>query len=241
MNTYRKKPIAWLLGLCLAGAAPTSWATLIGSFNTSGTTDGGAGNVSATALFDLTGNTLTLTLTNTTSSIERIAEVLDGFRFTLSTGSLTLTSVTAQGGELDCTGGGGCAVSQTGPITDDVSPFFDWIYPANSNPNELAPNGYKPHGIVNDTTTVFDGIPNGQHNPYLLGPVDFSFLFSGSGTPTISSVAFLWGTEQELTPGQPIQPPTIPEPNILALFGIGLLGAKFTGKRPKRSRPSSGR
>jgi hypothetical protein len=126
--------------------------------------------------------------------------------------------------------------------------FFEWEYAATTGildtNADLAPNGFKAHGIANATTTVFDGIPNLQHNPYLVGPVDFFFALTGSGTPTISNVAFQWGTSNgDRTSGNPGdnggggQGNNAPEPNVIALFGIGLVGMGLSSIRRKRKAP----
>lgn len=87
-----------------------------------------------------------------------------------------------------------------------------------------------PHnGIVSSAIpdASSDGVSNPQHNPWLVGPVDFSFTYSGLFN--VDHIAFSFGTDARLPtiPGCIVNcgsgDPTVPEPAPLALLGIAAL------------------
>ena len=206
--------------------------------------------ISATADFSWSGDTLDLTLTNTTDGISKTIQELTGFTFMLS-GSPTYVSVTGLAdGTANCIG----IAANTPCVIDgtDVSPFGD---PVDLTPHNPAPDGwaflpgyalftfgagdgsFKPYGIVNGTvvgTGHPDNTSNPEHNPLLLGPVDFHFLFDGStfdSPPTITGVQFYWGTGGDHRAGActsecsgiPSGDQPVPEPQTLALVAMALL------------------
>ena len=91
-----------VIGMMFAGlSATTAWGDIL--FNTSGTTSGGS--VSGSANFALSGGDLLITLTNSSTSVRAIAQVLDGLSFTLTGGSgLALVGVAAANNFEDSTG-----------------------------------------------------------------------------------------------------------------------------------------
>jgi hypothetical protein len=242
----RSSSLAVMAAVLLAANPAT--ANII--YTTSGTTSGGS--VAGSADFTIGASTLTLVITNSTSSVGDIAQVLDGLSFTTVGGSgLSLSSVSATG-FVDCFAGPTCASSATfreyignGSTWNTLSSPYGWGY---SSPLLSAGAGsYKPAGIVNSSVFVNAGIPNQQHNDYLLGPVTFDFSFTTAPT-NISAATFYWGTGPETTTGttggstggttggttgggESSTGGNIPEPATLALLGLGLFAIALASRR----------
>jgi hypothetical protein len=249
------KFLQYPLAIALLSALPVANATV---FTLDSTLGAGNDSIAATAEFTWIGSTLQLRLTNDVDGISKTIQELSGFTFILS-GSPTLASMSGSAdGSVNCIGvaaGSSCLVD-----TADVDPF--------ATPPDLAGNGtpptgwaalpsyalftfgagggsWKPYGIVNDSIVGSGNngnTGNPEHNPMLLGPVTFDFVFNGfARTPTITGVQFYWGTGGEhrsgslctgVDCGDPSGDPTVPEPQTLALFGLALLGmAAFTRRR----------
>ncbi len=147
------------------------------------TSPGGLANIDVTS-----SSLMTIKLTNTTAGVDEITDVLDGFLFTFSTAptSITLTDVALGGTPLgylcnkEKVNGVWVSSCEDDDPTDDGFPFYEWTVEG-SNPFLAAAGdgSYKPYGIVNDTITPDDGIPNDQHNPFLNGPVTFTLTMTG--------------------------------------------------------------
>jgi len=260
---HKIRPYLFALSLCLM--VPVAHATL---FTLDTTIGAGNDEIAASADFTWNGNTLELVLTNDTDGVSKTIQELTGINFILS-GSPTLQSVTgsALGGAVSCIGvaaGASCLTDGTvyaGPI----DPF--------STPPDLANNGtsptgwsslpgyalftfgagggsWKPWGIVNDSVVGSGNMGNTgnpTHNPMLLGPVEFDFVFADFVTPpNITGVEFYWGSGGDHRSGvlcvngdcpNPREQ-NLPEPGTVTLLGVALFGlAWFTrGRRRGNAR-----
>lgn len=244
--------VAVAVGLALASSVASANVTY--TFTADGVTNSTA--QAGTAMFDFSNlvngaSTLTLTLTNNVSPTQFIASELDGFLFTLSTaaGTETLLSISAPSvincnnvAGSSCPAGAGSSPYGWGSTMagDDVAlgAGFD-----NSN-NTFA---YHPYGIVNTNYVApggNGGLSNAQHNPLLVGPTTFTFALTGlSFIPEVSSVTFLFGTVPDSQLGVtctgcdsgPTGITSVPEPNTLALIGLGMLSVAWAARRKTRS------
>jgi hypothetical protein len=247
---FHRRSFAFLVLLAL-GAVP-AFADL--TFSTSG-----SGGVSGSAVFHVAGNTLTITLTNGTQSLSSIAQVLDGFAFSVTGGSgLALTNVSASG-FIDCQAaatcqtvntfvdwgnqnpGAGSGCTGTGTGTSCTSPYT-WGYSGGLLAAGGSAASLKPGGIVNNSVNG-NPVQNAQHNDYLLGPVAFAFSFSGAIT-NVSNVSFYWGTQPLITSGVLSGGGNlsggggnVPEPTTIVLLG-SILMATTVVLRKKAQRSS---
>ena len=212
----------------------------------------------ATATFDFAApGAFTLTLDNI-GNLNGIASVLDGFNFNQSgLTSLTLTGISSSDGLATCTS----TSARKGSCTDSnpgVQSLADWSVSSTGGAVSMsAGRGRHPYGIVNDSADTWvaahgkrGGLTNGQHNPYLEGPVTFSFSVGpDSMLPTVTDFRFLFGTTPDVIDGvctsdNQCSPPSVPpvetpEPGALAMFAAGLLGcALFINRRRRASRQS---
>jgi hypothetical protein len=204
------------------------------TFTVSATASDDSRPQNAKAEFEVTSAAITLKLTNTggAGQVGGISSVLDGFKFVLSTApaSIALTGALSSNGKYNCVGG--TCTATAGPLTDNTT-YFSWLF--DSSTLLLAPKGFKPNGIVNDNIQTTDGIPNAQHNPYLNGPVTFTFALTGYTTaPSVTSASFYFGTTPDIRAGslqqQEITSP-VPEPGTMALLGSGLVGLAWSRRR----------
>jgi hypothetical protein len=216
-----------LVAIGVAVAAPPARAVPAGSFTSA------HGSIS----FDLTGSTLTKTVSNVDNSITVLNDVITGFQITFSTSeTVALTSGTAPG-TATCTGPAGSVTCTTSNVA--VNPLaspFDWAVVATGGTTETLEAGsgaLHPGGIVNASivTNPGDGLGNAQHNPFLLGPVTFVQTLSNPNV-TITGVTFLLGTEGIPETGRP---PGVPEPATLLLLGFALAGVAGAARWRHRS------
>jgi hypothetical protein len=213
------------VALMLALSAAPALATPI-VFTTSGT-GAGSDHQLGKATFTFSATTFTVTLDNLTSPTSFTDQELDGLTFDLTgPGSASLTSVSAPK-IVDCSS----AHSTPCPAFAGTPPVNDgWGATTTSGATTLTtvPLGFHPYAIINSDYTVAKkgngNLNNPQHNPFLVGPV--TFTFSGSFT-NVSNVKFDWGTGPFVTVGKSggSTTPPVPEPGSVVLLGTSLLGA----------------
>ena len=208
--------------------------------------------VSGKATLDFSGTTLTITLEND-SAAGHIDQVLDGFNFSVTGGTLgTGLDITKETGFVSCSGGT-CTESSTNSGTEP----FGWTAASgggNSYHVDAGAGSFKPYGILPNVTYPTSpncggggggDLCNSQHNIYLDGPVTMTLPFTPSGpgaTIVVGAVTFDWGTSPNtgdgtLTTGscgRDVCSGTLtstPEPTSIVLFGTVALGTCFALRR----------
>ncbi len=222
---FKPKVALFILAMACIGVASEAQAITFTASGTAG--DGRPENGQVSFSFNGTYTDLLVTLTNTAGvgQLGGISSVLDGVKFTLSGVSLTAltlnTGFTAAtfdpNGTVNCTSAP-CVTSAT-PVSVTTS---GWGY-ATSGLLSAGNGSFKPYGIVNSNLVRTDGIPNGQHNPYLEGPVTFDFSISNASHTAINvtSASLYFGTAPDIQTAAPI-----PEADTYAMMlaGLGLVG-----------------
>jgi PEP-CTERM motif len=220
------------------------------SFSGSGTGPDGA-DLSAQAIFDIVGNTLTVTLINTatsdntTSNKDVPGSTLTGVFFDL-TGNPSLTTVSASITAGSLVQANKCDIGPCGPTTTNVGGEFRYdtgSFPGGAD-RGIASSGYigGPSGNFNgldlDSPNSVDGInfgiisndpsflPNGglAQDPLIRNQVVFILTgVTGLSNDDISKVSFQYGTALTETniPGRTTHQ-LVPEPGSLVLLGCAL-------------------
>jgi hypothetical protein len=227
----RIKSLAVGVGLMLVCSG--ALANIVYTFSANGTTEGISQR--GTATFNFASPTqLTITLSDDVVPTAFIASELNGLIFTFSgapsgqsLGSVSPSAV------INCSG-------STSPCPAGIgSTPYGWGTTLSGNTISLGSGfsggtfSYHPYAIVNSSYSApggSGGISNPEHNPLLVGPVIFSLTLSGlTSIPDITSVSFLFGTVPDSQVG--IDPPAVPEPQSLALIGLGLSMLAWIGRR----------
>jgi len=236
--------------LALAWASPSQATTFTADYS------GSSVNLAADAFFSLTGSTLTVTLTNTsTHDVLNPADVLTGVFFNtthaLTTVSASLNGSTAYYAPIVNNVGEGWQYGSPGGLhgkTSGISaaglgafggvPPNQWFYTPAQPPLDGVDYGILSAG--DNTATVNGGLE--KHGPLIKSSIQF-VLAAASGFTLAelgNSVVFQYGTnlsEPSYSSGPPVLTPTpTPEPSTLAIAGLGALGLLGYGLRRRRSK-----
>ena len=249
-----------MIGATTAFAVPTP----LGIFTFSGTSPTDGRNQNAKASFAANGTTLIIDLWNTggPNQVGGITSVLNGIAFSFMSPitSITPTMGSAPDGKVDCTGTS-CVFDNTAASDTSSTPFGWKDQHSGGSPfttEVFAPQGFKPQGIVNANITHTDGIPNAQHNPYLvsdsngtINPVEFQLTIGGISTvPALdpNSVKFYFGTVPDIQNGTlcsdctPSPTQVVPEPSTWIMLVTGtlcLIGYGWSRRRPFQNEEAS--
>jgi hypothetical protein len=234
-------------------AAPAS-ATVI--FSGTGPTENAGHTGSGTAAFTLSGSTLTLLLTNTSGDTTDQGDALMGIVFSIA-GNQTLT-FDMTGPTCGMQLGGGSAIWTDGTTSNTSDALCgSWTNALAASPTIPAEfgvaatgfggefnggsitlgNASPDYGIVGAST--FPGSINGSKFPFIQNSLLFTFgVSSGTFNETdINGVSLLFGTDGTADVGttctRGCTSLQVPEPNPLALLGIGAALLALGRRRPR--------
>ena len=237
------------LGAALLALAWSNQASAETYTGTGTATDGGSSTVSAKAVFSVSGGTLTIVLTNISSSATpRPGATLTGIGFSItgSSPALDLSTTALTSGSKIWTSSTSSNVTDAlaGSWTDkvDSSPPSGIKYGVattgangNFNGNGIELGGSDPdYGIA--AAGSFPGGFGGSPNQYPYIQDSLTFTFSGAtglDLSKLTNVQFFFGTNGDYFAGKP---DAVPEPSTLAIAGLGALGLIGYGLRRRRVR-----
>lgn len=247
-----KKLAVAVAGLLVIGIS-SSFASL--TFTSPSTTVGGA-SVNATAVISISGNTMTVTLTDSQANPTDVGQLLNGIQFDLAgvTGVSGLTASDATTMDIQSSDGsyspmstqgtsitsGGWNVSGASTITltalGTANPQYLIIGPdANSN----FTSGVNDPGYSNANGSINNPNHLGPHNPFILGQETFQFNLAGTGPfseGSITNFSFRFGTSDDYANGTPTP---VPEPSTVVAAALLLLPFGISTVRILRKRKQS--
>lgn len=205
---------------------------------TGSTTSGGAVNASATLTTNANG-TVTIVLNNNQANITDVAQAISDFDFVLSNGATTGTLSASSAQQITIASGGTTTLGSTGStgwkIDTSVSSGIGLtVLGTTTGPSGLIVGPAGAGGVFTAANGSIAG--NGPHNPFLNQSASFTVAVAGVTAATnVTGATFSFGTTAGVNvTGTPSAP--TPEPETLALFGMGLLGIggivrrKFSGR-----------
>lgn len=220
------------LGAFAGILVPSSHATL--SYQSALTSNGGTA-VNATADITISGNTMTVTLTDLLTNPNNAANLLNGIKINI-TGVTGVSDLGANSATIaDIAGDGSYTPITAAGATFTTSETWNLAY-NNSVINLDALHHQPDYTIIgpdaNNNFTSGSGDPgytganssiagNSSHNPVILGTATFYFTFSGTATENdITGVTFLFGTGSDYS-GSTLVP--VPEPSTIVAGALLLL------------------
>ena len=218
--------------LAFSGVASASSITL----NTAPGATAGGQAISASATVNITGGTVSITLSDTLANPTDAGQLLSDFDFVLSSGQTVATLSSSSGLER--------MVAGNGTYTDGSTVATGWgidnlgggirlhVLGTPIGPAHTVIGGPDGSNVYSNANGSIAG--NGAHNPFLVGPVTFTLAVAGvTADTTVTGGYFSFGTtEGNNVPFTPrtSESPT-PEPLSSALVGTGLISVFFLRRK----------